>query len=44
MHLNFLNTLNKTTTFYEAKRRVCPTFYTWRFVPGYAVHYTDRDA
>jgi hypothetical protein len=26
------------------KMRVCPTFYTWRFVPGYAVHYTDRDA
>src|SRR6266705_1962019 len=24
-----------------AKRRVCPTFYTWRFVPGYAVHETD---
>jgi hypothetical protein len=24
--------------------RACRTFYTWRFVPGYAVHYTDRDA
>ena len=24
--------------------RVCPTFYTWRFVPGSAVHSTDRDS